>query len=267
MEGKLQDAGLAQYYSKLVDAGFANWEDVVSLTTGWEEDSSKRELFNTLCKDQLGMNGTDRTKLVHATKSEPGGADSSSASEPADEEKPVLVTVSVTPAMPGQPVEVEEKKEEPAKEDPQGEPKPAVAAKESGEVRKSELKIAVNGLEWSAVEAQPGQPADASEKPAEDERLMGQELVLSTATEYQDVAFGESVDEFIVMASVRAPFFQPASRAPVDIICVIDRSGSMSGERIILAKRTLEFIVNNLTASDRLAVDGIRPNRDIFIRE
>ena len=44
------------------------------------------------------------------------------------------------------------------------------------------------------------------------------------------------------------------SRTSVDLICVIDNSGSMSGEKIELVKDTMRFLLETLTPSDRLSI-------------
>ncbi|CAF4119142.1 unnamed protein product [Rotaria sp. Silwood2] len=44
------------------------------------------------------------------------------------------------------------------------------------------------------------------------------------------------------------------SRAPIDLVCVVDQSGSMSGEKITLLKKTLTDIVDQLGELDRLAI-------------
>lgn len=44
------------------------------------------------------------------------------------------------------------------------------------------------------------------------------------------------------------------SRTSVDLICVIDNSGSMNGEKIELVKATLRFLLETLTPSDRLSL-------------
>ena len=46
------------------------------------------------------------------------------------------------------------------------------------------------------------------------------------------------------IASFKAPFYEPTSRAPVDIVAVIDKSGSMGGKKLELVKKTLEFVVD-----------------------
>ena len=44
------------------------------------------------------------------------------------------------------------------------------------------------------------------------------------------------------------------SRTNVDLICVIDNSGSMNGEKIALVRDTLKFLVETLTPSDRISL-------------
>jgi len=44
------------------------------------------------------------------------------------------------------------------------------------------------------------------------------------------------------------------TRTSVDLICVIDVSGSMSGEKIELVRETLRFLIETLTPSDRLSL-------------
>lgn len=44
------------------------------------------------------------------------------------------------------------------------------------------------------------------------------------------------------------------SRTSVDLICVIDVSGSMDGEKISLVKDTMKYLIETLTPSDRLSI-------------
>ena len=48
-------------------------------------------------------------------------------------------------------------------------------------------------------------------------------------------------------ASLKAPFYEAAARAPVDIVAVIDKSGSMRGAKLDLVKKTLLFVVDQCT--------------------
>ena len=44
------------------------------------------------------------------------------------------------------------------------------------------------------------------------------------------------------------------SRIPIDLICVVDQSGSMAGEKLALLKQTLIYIVDQMTDLDRLGL-------------
>ena len=46
---------------------------------------------------------------------------------------------------------------------------------------------------------------------------------------------------------MKASFYEPEEekRPPLDIVAVIDKSGSMEGEKLFLVKRSLEFLIQN----------------------
>jgi len=44
------------------------------------------------------------------------------------------------------------------------------------------------------------------------------------------------------------------TRPGIDIVCVIDISGSMNGPKIHLVRKTLNFLVSKLTSNDRLSI-------------
>jgi len=44
------------------------------------------------------------------------------------------------------------------------------------------------------------------------------------------------------------------SRTSVDLICVIDVSGSMMGEKIELVRSTMKYLLEALTPADRLSI-------------
>ena len=44
------------------------------------------------------------------------------------------------------------------------------------------------------------------------------------------------------------------SRVPIDLVCVVDQSGSMAGEKMTLLKQTLIYITEQLNELDRLAI-------------
>lgn len=65
------------------------------------------------------------------------------------------------------------------------------------------------------------------------------------------------------MVSLKAPSLLPSTasekeldelRVPIDLICIVDQSGSMQGDKITLLKETLNYIVDQMNSSDRLAI-------------
>lgn len=45
-----------------------------------------------------------------------------------------------------------------------------------------------------------------------------------------------------------------SSHIPIDLVCVVDQSGSMSGEKMHLLKQTLVYITEQMNDLDRLAI-------------
>ena len=76
-----------------------------------------------------------------------------------------------------------------------------------------------------------------SETPAGDNRVS-----LSTCAEYHTYTCEEQA--CWATASFKAPFYEPTSRPAVDIVAVIDKSGSMRGVKLDLVKKTLLFVID-----------------------
>lgn len=51
-----------------------------------------------------------------------------------------------------------------------------------------------------------------------------------------------------------APAYEPSDRNFIDVVVVLDKSGSMEGSKLETAKKTLDFIIKNLRDGDRLAL-------------
>ncbi|KAL7615058.1 hypothetical protein Lser_V15G08576 [Lactuca serriola] len=99
---------------------------------------------------------------------------------------------------------------------------------------------------------------------------------VKTYTEVPSVPQFTSVDDFTVLIHLKAPasvsgvkssntnqgqsqgptFSQvnQTPRAPVDLVTVLDISGSMAGTKLALLKRAMGFVIQNLGPADRLAV-------------
>ncbi|GAB4854956.1 hypothetical protein Ancab_023544 [Ancistrocladus abbreviatus] len=50
------------------------------------------------------------------------------------------------------------------------------------------------------------------------------------------------------------PYISGKSRAPIDLVTVLDISGSMAGTKLALLKRAMGFVIQNLSSIDRLSV-------------
>ncbi|KAI3443845.1 hypothetical protein Pfo_000510 [Paulownia fortunei] len=93
---------------------------------------------------------------------------------------------------------------------------------------------------------------------------------INTYTEVSAVTRSSAVDSFTVLLHLKAPLsnsWHNASRndaklpkisqtphAPVDLVTVLDISGSMAGTKLALLKRAMGFLIQNLGPNDRLAV-------------
>ncbi|KAL8033885.1 hypothetical protein ABFX02_13G185000 [Erythranthe guttata] len=74
--------------------------------------------------------------------------------------------------------------------------------------------------------------------------------------EFPAVAAADSVSDFAVLVGLRAPTVngQQVDRAPIDLVTILDVSGSMNGSKLFLLKRAVCFVIENLGPADRLSV-------------
>eukprot|EP01059_Diplonema_ambulator_P016692 TRINITY_DN2842_c0_g1_i1.p1 TRINITY_DN2842_c0_g1~~TRINITY_DN2842_c0_g1_i1.p1 ORF type:complete len:521 (+),score=205.55 TRINITY_DN2842_c0_g1_i1:63-1625(+) len=81
-------------------------------------------------------------------------------------------------------------------------------------------------------------------------------IVLKGETEFPAVKAGDA-KKMLAMACLKAPEMKEEGgdqRAAVRICAVIDRSGSMRGEKIQMVAQTLEFVVRELSANDQFGI-------------
>ncbi|KAL4033549.1 hypothetical protein IC575_006646 [Cucumis melo] len=96
-------------------------------------------------------------------------------------------------------------------------------------------------------------------------------IQMKTYPEISAAPKSKSYDDFTVLVHLKAaaasfrrqnctgnqaslPQFSRAPRAPVDLVTVLDISGSMAGTKLALLKRAMGFVIQNLSSSDRLSV-------------
>ncbi|KAL4190254.1 hypothetical protein AMTRI_Chr07g23740 [Amborella trichopoda] len=100
-----------------------------------------------------------------------------------------------------------------------------------------------------------------------------QALKIETHPEFDLVPRSLSLDNFSILVHLKAPYssqngmktqlLSPQShrdRAPVDLVTVLDVSGSMAGTKLALLKRAMGFVIQNLGPSDRLSVIAFSSN-------
>ena len=77
--------------------------------------------------------------------------------------------------------------------------------------------------------------------------MAGQEnekIALKTNLEFTAYSPGQT-ETCWATVTVTAPFCNPTNHAEIDLVAVIDRSGSMSGSKIKLVQETLDFFVDH----------------------
>ncbi|CAL4924989.1 unnamed protein product [Urochloa decumbens] len=77
-------------------------------------------------------------------------------------------------------------------------------------------------------------------------------LVLKAQPEFPALGRGASWDKFAVLVDATAP--SDVARAPLDLVTVLDISGSMKGQKLQLVKRAMCFVIDQLGPADRLSV-------------
>lgn len=86
------------------------------------------------------------------------------------------------------------------------------------------------------------------------------DMKIKALPEYPALSKSDQSNSFSVLIGVRAPPLSPEAsdtptdRAPLDLIAVLDVSGSMNGDKIRLLKQAVGFVADNLGSSDRLSV-------------
>ncbi|XP_022777250.1 uncharacterized protein LOC111318644 [Durio zibethinus] len=84
-----------------------------------------------------------------------------------------------------------------------------------------------------------------------------QAITIKAFPEFPAVLASDAVSKFAILVGISAPPFhvdvQQFDRAPIDLVAVLDVSGSMAG-KLALLKHAVCFIIQNLGPSDRLSI-------------
>lgn len=119
------------------------------------------------------------------------------------------------------------------------------------------------------LDAQP-ELAGKATLPMDGETSRAKTIEIKTYPEFSAVSRSAPHENFNVLIHLKAPFTSSkqnsgrnhtaspithqTSRAPVDLVTVLDVSGSMAGTKLALLKRAMSFVIQNLGPSDRLSV-------------
>jgi len=90
-------------------------------------------------------------------------------------------------------------------------------------------------------------------------------LVLSSQAEKEEVTISGNTN-FFVNVSMKASVLETTSlhRLPIDLVCVLDNSGSMSGSKLESVKEAMKFIRSQLSPGDRLSLINFNSNATVL---
>ncbi len=92
------------------------------------------------------------------------------------------------------------------------------------------------------------------------------EILLISENEKASVPHTSSLPSFISLVGLRAPKFIPdevRARAGMDIVAVLDRSGSMAGEKMTMMHTTVNLMIDHLSEDDRLSLVAYDDNVEV----
>lgn len=121
-----------------------------------------------------------------------------------------------------------------------------------------------NESESAGVPRQPGaQPANNSTNNSDENRTSSNAQVSVSAPDYRlrvgtqaqvsECTYSEDIEKFYAQLEVEAPYFESETRPPVDIVAVLDVSGSMQGDKISLVRKSMRRLVRSVQRGDRVA--------------
>lgn len=86
-------------------------------------------------------------------------------------------------------------------------------------------------------------------------------MTVFTSPEFPELSFN-SMGEFYTRVRVKYEETGGVSqqKVPLDVVCVLDNSGSMQGSKIASLKRAMEFVIQTLGPNDRLSIVNFNSN-------
>lgn len=85
------------------------------------------------------------------------------------------------------------------------------------------------------------------------EAVASNAVELSVTSEYDSYSL-EAQNSVYLNVNLKAPECLEVARQPVDLVVVLDRSGSMGGPKLELCKKTVAFLIQELSCNDRFSL-------------
>ncbi|KAL3138377.1 hypothetical protein ABBQ32_006179 [Trebouxia sp. C0010 RCD-2024] len=83
---------------------------------------------------------------------------------------------------------------------------------------------------------------------------MSTDLRFSHKLDYSAVQYASQRDLIMLASITGSQIASDRQRAPLDLVAVLDRSGSMAGGKLNAVKKTMNFLVQQMSAVDRLSI-------------
>jgi len=92
-----------------------------------------------------------------------------------------------------------------------------------------------------------------------------EDFLFKLKSEYKEISWKPGATltmPFLLSFHVNMP--HPKEKASIDLVCAIDRSGSMCGSKIANVKRSFKFLLNYLSEKDTLSVVIFNSRADVI---
>jgi len=91
------------------------------------------------------------------------------------------------------------------------------------------------------------------------------QLSFKADPQHGEYTFNRKVEEFYSQIEVQAPHFEAETRPSVDVVAVLDVSGSMDGDKISLVRKSMRRLIRSLSSKDRVAFVTFDDNVNVLM--
>lgn len=111
-------------------------------------------------------------------------------------------------------------------------------------------------------EGEPGAAAPAKPAPVSDSDY---QLSVKAEPQFSSHTFKKQVKDFNGLLTIAAPLYEAENRPGIDVVCVIDVSGSMHGQKISLVRKAMRRLVRSLNKRDRVCFVTFDSNVNVLM--